>query len=82
MKKRITAATVVLLTGGMVVISFAFNFNPQTPQAGRAARDKVGLRAASMDKVTVCHKGKTIHVDESAVAAHMAHGDTMGACSQ
>ena len=32
------------------------------------------------DKVTICHKGKTIKVDESAVAAHLAHGDTLGAC--
>lgn len=32
------------------------------------------------EKVTLCHKGKTIKIDESAVAAHLAHGDTLGAC--
>jgi len=32
------------------------------------------------EKITLCHKGKTIKVDESAVAAHLAHGDTLGAC--
>ncbi len=32
------------------------------------------------EKITICHKGKTIKVDESAVAAHLAHGDTLGAC--
>ena len=39
------------------------------------------------NKVTICHipagnpsAKQTIEVDESAVKAHMAHGDTMGAC--
>jgi hypothetical protein len=31
-------------------------------------------------KETVCHKGKEISVASSAVAAHLAHGDTKGAC--
>lgn len=70
MKKRITAATAVLLISAIAVISFAFN--SPTSQTERAARDKV----------TLCHKGKTIKVDESAVAAHLAHGDSMGACSE
>ncbi len=33
------------------------------------------------DKVTLCHKGKgTISVGAPAVRAHLAHGDTLGAC--
>jgi len=36
---------------------------------------------AAADKATICHKGNTINVSENALAAHMAHGDTMGACS-
>lgn len=37
--------------------------------------------AFSSGKVTLCHKGKqTIHVAPSAVAAHLAHGDTLGPC--
>jgi hypothetical protein len=33
------------------------------------------------EKVTICHKGKkTISVGASAVPAHLAHGDTLGAC--
>lgn len=32
-------------------------------------------------KVTICHKGKnTLTVAASAVSAHQAHGDTLGAC--
>jgi hypothetical protein len=32
-------------------------------------------------KVAICHKGKkTIYVDESAVKAHLGHGDYMGPC--
>ena len=31
-------------------------------------------------KKTICHKGETISVAKSAVSAHMAHGDTKGAC--
>ena len=33
-----------------------------------------------LDKVTLCHEGKTITVGPAAVSAHIAHGDTLGAC--
>jgi hypothetical protein len=37
--------------------------------------------AQSDGKVAVCHKGKkTIYVDESAVDAHLGHGDHVGVC--
>jgi hypothetical protein len=29
---------------------------------------------------TVCHKGKTIQVDDNAVNMHLSHGDKLGAC--
>jgi endonuclease I/chitodextrinase len=32
-------------------------------------------------KVEICHNGKTICVDENAVASHLAHGDKLGNCS-
>lgn len=32
------------------------------------------------EKVTICHKGRTLKVAKSAVRAHLAHGDTMGPC--
>ncbi len=31
-------------------------------------------------KVTICHKGRTIRVSESALPAHLRHGDDRGAC--
>jgi hypothetical protein len=31
-------------------------------------------------KVTLCHRGKTITVDQSAAPAHLAQGDTPGKC--
>ena len=30
--------------------------------------------------VTICHKGNTITVDDSALTAHLNHGDSVGAC--
>lgn len=32
------------------------------------------------EKVTICHKGQTIEVAQSAVQAHLDHGDTLGSC--
>jgi hypothetical protein len=31
-------------------------------------------------KVQICHKGKSIMVDENAVASHLSRGDTLGPC--
>jgi len=33
------------------------------------------------EKVTLCHNGNSITVAQPAVSAHMAHGDTEGACA-
>ena len=43
----------------------------------------VGSVSAAADqyhKVTICHKGHTIRVNEHSVPAHLAHGDTFGRC--
>jgi hypothetical protein len=36
--------------------------------------------SAKNDKVLICHKGKTLCVAQSAVKAHLAHGDKVGTC--
>ena len=69
--KKIAPVAIVLLVGGILAFSIG-SVNSQSLQASRTARDKV----------TICHKGNTIQVDETAVSAHLAHGDTLGACSQ
>ena len=35
---------------------------------------------AGKGKADICHKGHTINVSTSAVSAHLAHGDQLGAC--
>jgi hypothetical protein len=32
-------------------------------------------------KVTICHKGHTLHIARSALRAHLKHGDTLGPCN-
>jgi len=45
--------------------------------SGCASQDS----AYGSQKVTVCHRGdKTLVIPAKVLAAHMAHGDTQGAC--
>lgn len=41
----------------------------------------VDLIEAKKKKKTICHSGQTLTVSKKAVKAHLAHGDTLGACS-
>ena len=50
-------------------------FNP-----GQEDFDGDGAGDACDDKVTLCHKGTTVEVNHSSLAAHVAHGDTGGSC--
>jgi len=34
------------------------------------------------EKVIMCHSGQTIEVAQSAVQAHLDHGDTLGPCEE
>ena len=54
-------------------VAVAFKFSPHN----------VGQISAAVDqysKVTLCHNGHEISVAQSAVPAHLAQGDTLGAC--
>ena len=44
-----------------------------------AARNGKGV-GAGRDKVVLCHKGKMLTVGAPAQAAHLRHGDSLGAC--
>ena len=51
----------------------------------RADKPQVVNRTAAQDqynpkKVTICHNGHTITINQSALPAHLRHGDTMGSC--
>ena len=43
-------------------------------------RQALGGEAGEGGKVAVCHNDHTIVVDQSAVASHTSHGDTVGGC--
>jgi hypothetical protein len=45
-----------------------------------AAKNGGGGGSGGEDKVTLCHKGKTLTVGEPAKEAHLRHGDSLGAC--
>ncbi|HXH88939.1 MAG TPA: hypothetical protein VNI55_10085 [Gaiellaceae bacterium] len=48
--------------------------NPSTAQYGPSGKQY------GKQKVTLCHKGKTITVGAPAAKAHLRHGDTIGRC--
>jgi hypothetical protein len=52
------------------------------PVGNGKAKDDEGEAKGSggPDKVTLCHKSKTLTVGAPAQAAHLRHGDTLGAC--
>ena len=58
----------ILTMLGLVVVVFLFGFTTN----GNVSKEKC--------KVTLCHNGHEITIDESAVAAHLCHGDTIGEC--
>ena len=74
---KVTAVLGVILTtailAGLVLIP-AVEVSYADPHRGP------GNQGPDYGKVVICHKGKTITVDNSAVPAHLAHGDTVGPC--
>jgi hypothetical protein len=62
-----------ILKKTIIFVSIISSFGCAVAMEGSAPRTK--------EKVTLCHKSKkTIHVDDSAVKAHLGHGDYMGPC--
>jgi len=50
------------------------------PSGYSTSDDKAPDPLKPRPKVTLCHKGQTIEVDEKAAEKHVAHGDTLGPC--
>lgn len=65
--KKSAVAFFVLLAVGSVGFSTAYGYG--------------GGGGGTKTKVTICHNGNTISVAKSAVAGHLKHGDTRGACA-
>ena len=61
-------------TAVVALIASTFLLAPLTPPAARADDAPTG-------KVTICHKGHTITITRGSLNNHLAHGDTIGACS-
>jgi hypothetical protein len=68
-----------VLTGALVGVPLmAFALFGQTQGSLFAREASAGY---GQEKVTICHKERqTLEVAEPGVAAHVAHGDTLGAC--
>jgi hypothetical protein len=49
--------------------------------AKTVVRSSKEISGHGMPQVTICHNGHTIQVPETAVPAHLAHGDTLGPCN-
>ena len=56
-----------------VVLFLGFFFLPSN-QSGAGA-------GPGQKKITICHKGQTLELPESAIQIHLNHGDTLGPCS-
>jgi hypothetical protein len=84
--------TVSLITAGTIVTAAAegsifFSVTPAAFADDLTAEDILSLKDPGQRKVTICHipngnpaNAHEITVGESAVAAHIIHGDTIGPC--
>jgi len=70
----LTVAVAIALTAWALPAAFGSNGNGRSSAAGAYGN------AYGLHRVAVCHKGHTIYIAPPAVTAHLAHGDTMGAC--
>ena len=61
-------------------IEWTGNFGAFNLTVSVVNRPPVSRCGISGNKVEVCHKGKTLCVPSSAVAAHVRHGDRLGNC--
>jgi hypothetical protein len=78
-----TSTTPVLTTTTSttpVLTTTTTSTSPFTTTTTSAAPTTTTTTTPAPKKVAMCHQGRTIMVDQDAVAAHLAHGDTIGRC--
>jgi hypothetical protein len=76
MRRRELSVGVLAVLASVGLVSAAFG---GLMQAGATSGNGNG-KGKGREKVTICHKGKTIRVGAPAVKAHFRHGDTPGTC--
>ena len=75
-----TTQSIVVSSAGTYTVSIKDAKGCQTTASIRIEAVNVGCGHWD-DKVMVCHKGRSECVDNSAVAAHLQHGDKLGYCN-
>jgi len=85
MADQLPADTVVADPGDSMVPGDGDQPGEETPEDGDAEvyppdEEVQQGNAYGYDKITICHKGKTIEVPLPALEAHLKHGDYEGAC--
>lgn len=73
MKNRTPGYLVGLAVSAAIVLTTSSPSNVDAKPPGNG-------KGKGQEKVTICHKGHTITIAEPALAAHLAHGDTLGSC--
>ena len=77
-KLRIALASVLALALILSVAALAAPGKGKKP--GKGAKVSASQYAYGKNRITICHKGKTIKVAQPAVKAHLRHGDHVGPC--
>jgi hypothetical protein len=73
---QITFTTAGLHTATLIATDACGNISTATPTTVNV----VDVRCGSGEKYNVCHNGRPLCVDATALAAHLGHGDTYGPC--
>lgn len=70
-----------MIGGGVIAALLAVFALVGSASAGPLFANFASAGYGGQDKVVICHNNKnTLTVATPAVAAHLAHGDTLGAC--
>jgi uncharacterized membrane protein len=81
---RFRSTVIVVLSAVLLVAVAALATAAPPPGKGKAGAAQYAYgpagKAYGKNRVTICHKGKTIKVAQPAVKAHLRHGDKLGPC--